>query len=75
MRTLLSSCESVRVSLRTDGFPRKSGGPIHWARHIRPGGLPKIVEDLRTFAAAHPTVPHWEPCALLVQEAAATSKL
>jgi len=57
------------------GFPRKSGGPMHWARHIRPGGLPKIVEDLRTFAAAHPTVPHWEPCALLVQEAAATSKL
>ena len=57
------------------GFPRKSGGPMHWARHIRPGGLPKIVADLKAYAAAHPTVPHWAPCDLLEKEAQRVSKL
>ena len=52
------------------GFPRKSGGPMHWARHIRPGGLPKLVTDLRSYAEAHPTSPYWPPAELLVQEAA-----
>ena len=51
------------------GFPRKSGGPMHWARHVRAGGLPKVVADLRSYAAAHPNVPHWEPCALLLEQA------
>jgi len=32
------------------GFPRKSGGPMHWARHVRPGGLPKVVDDLNAYA-------------------------
>ena len=58
------------------GFPRKSGGPMHWARHIRPGGLPQLLADLRAYAAAHPSVPHWEPSELLVAEAhKAASKL
>jgi len=52
------------------GFPRKSGGPMHWARHIRPGGLPQLVQDLERYAELHPTVPHWAPCELLVKEAA-----
>ena len=52
------------------GFPRRKGGPVHWARHMREGGLPKVVADLTALAAAHPTVPHWAPCALLVEEAA-----
>ena len=52
------------------GFPRKHGGPMHWARHIRPGGLAKVVADLQAYAEAHPAVPHWTPCNLLVQEAA-----
>jgi len=52
------------------GFPRKSGGPMHWARHQRKGGLLKVVEDLRKYGEAHPDVPHWEPSALLVAEAA-----
>ena len=67
----------VRVCVAADGygFPRKSGGPMHWARHVRPGGLPKVLADLRKFGAAHPNVPHWAPSELLVREAAAASKL
>ena len=60
------------------GFPRKSGGPMHWARHVRKGGLPQMVEDMKKLAAANPTVPHWQPSELLVKEAekaAAKSKL
>ena len=52
------------------GFPRKSGGPLFWARHLRDGGLPQVVEDLRKYAKAHPNVPHWTPSELLVREAA-----
>ena len=51
------------------GFPRKSGGPMHWARHVRKGRLPQVVADMAKYAAAHPDVPHWKPSALLVQEA------
>ena len=51
------------------GFPRYRGGPMHWARHIRPGGLAQVAEDLRKYAAAHPNVSCWEPSALLLREA------
>lgn len=60
------------------GFPRKSGGPMHWARHVRKGGLPQVVADIRKYGEAHPNVPYWEPCELLVKEAekaAAKAKL
>ena len=53
------------------GFPRKSGGPMHWARHVRPGGLAQLVADLHAYAAKHPGVGHWEPCKLLVEAAEA----
>lgn len=42
---------------------------MHWARHVREGGLPKVVDDLRKYAAVHPKVPHWEPAELLLAEA------
>jgi 3-hydroxyacyl-CoA dehydrogenase len=51
------------------GYPRRQGGPLYWARHGREGGLAKMVEDLRKYAAAHPDVPHWKPSALLLREA------
>ena len=51
------------------GFPRKSGGPMHWARHVREGGLAKVVDDLRVYQAAHPTVSHWAPAERLLKEA------
>ena len=56
------------------GFPRYRGGPLFWARHGRPGGLPKVVEDMRKYAAQQAalgkgTVSHWEPSALLLAEA------
>ena len=51
------------------GYPRRQGGPLYWARHGREGGLAKVVEDLRKYAAAHPDVPHWKPSALLLREA------
>ena len=59
------------------GFPRKAGGPMHWARYGREGGLEKVVEDLRHYGSKHPTVSHWTPSALLLREAGAepTSKL
>ena len=60
------------------GFPRKSGGPMHWARHVRKGGLPQVVADIRKYGEAHPNVPYWTPCELLVKEAekaAAKAKL
>ncbi len=60
------------------GFPRARGGPMHWARHGRDGGLPRLLDDLRRYGEAHPTVPHWAPSELLVSEAAkqaAASKL
>ena len=52
------------------GFPRRHGGPMHWARHVREGGLPKVVADLQRYAEAHPNVPHWKPSELLLKEAA-----
>ena len=57
------------------GFPRWRGGPMHWARHGRDGGLPKLVADLRRYAEAYPQVAHWTPSELLVREAGAASKL
>ena len=51
------------------GFPRKSGGPMHWARHVREGGLPKVLADIREYQTRHPDVPHWAPSELLVAEA------
>ena len=57
------------------GFPRWRGGPMHWARHGRDGGLPKLVADLRRYADAYPHVAHWKPSELLVREAGAASKL
>ena len=57
------------------GFPRWRGGPMHWARHGRDGGLPKLVADLRRYADAYPQVAHWKPSELLVREAGAASKL
>ena len=57
------------------GFPRWRGGPMHWARHGRDGGLPKLVADLRRYAEAYPQVAHWKPSELLVREAGAASKL
>lgn len=59
------------------GFPRYVGGPMHWARHGREGGLEKVVEDLLRYSARHPDVSHWKPSALLLQEAGVdpTSKL
>jgi len=47
------------------GWPRSNGGPIYWARHVREGGLPKLVEDLNRYAEQHPTVSHWKPSGLL----------
>ena len=52
------------------GFPRAKGGPMHWARQGRPGGLPRLLADLQRHAAAMPDVHHWRPSALLVAEAA-----
>ena len=51
------------------GFPRRHGGPMHWARHVRQGGLPKMVEDMGKYAVKHPTVSHWKPSELLLAEA------
>jgi 3-hydroxyacyl-CoA dehydrogenase len=34
------------------GYPRRQGGPLYWARHGREGGLAKMVEDLRKYAAS-----------------------
>ena len=48
---------------------------MHWARHGRDGGLPKLVADLRRYAEAYPQVDHWKPSELLVREAGAVSKL
>jgi len=48
---------------------------MHWARHGRDGGLPKLVADLRRYAEAYPHVAHWKPSELLVREAGAASKL
>ncbi len=48
---------------------------MHWARHGRDGGLPKLVADLRRYADAYPQVAHWKPSELLVREAGAASKL
>eukprot|EP00966_Prymnesium_polylepis_P048262 1117938-Prymnesium_polylepis.1 len=53
------------------GFPRYKGGPMYWARHVRPGGLPKLLADLEAYAARHPTVSHWQPADLLRREAGA----
>ena len=52
------------------GFPRYRGGPMFWARHGREGGLPKLVEDLRKYGAAHPTVSHWKPAEILLEKVA-----
>lgn len=52
------------------GFPRHRGGPMHWARHGRDGGLPKLVDDLAKYAEQHPQVSHWKPSQLLLDEAA-----
>lgn len=60
------------------GFPRYHGGPMYWARHVREGGLPKLAADLAAYQGAHPTVAHWAPSKLLLDEAAkaaAKSKL
>ena len=48
------------------GFPRYKGGPMYWARHIRPG-LPKLLADLGS-TRGHPTVSHWKPAELLRSE-------
>ena len=40
------------------------------ARHGREGGLPKLVEDLRKYGAAHPTVSHWKPAEILLEKVA-----
>lgn len=61
----------LRACMHRYGFPRKAGGPLHWARHVRPGGLAKVVDDLRMYGQAHPGLAHWQPSALLVSEAAA----
>ena len=52
------------------GYPRRHGGPMHWARHVRKGGLPKVVADLEAYGKKHPDVPHWAPSEFLRQEAA-----
>ena len=52
------------------GFPRHRGGPLHWARHGREGGLRKLVDDLAMYAEQHPQVAHWRPSQLLLDEAA-----
>jgi len=61
------------------GFPRKLGGPMHWARHGRQGGLPRVLADIKRYGAAHPNGKHWVPSVLLVSEvekaAAAKAKL
>ncbi|KAL1526988.1 hypothetical protein AB1Y20_015677 [Prymnesium parvum] len=60
------------------GFPRYKGGPMYWARHIRPGGLPKVLSDLEKYGAVHTNVSHWKPAELLLKVASdvtATSKL
>ena len=53
------------------------GGLMHWARHVRKGGLPRVVADIRKYGEPHPNVPYWEPCELLVRrlKAAAKAKL
>lgn len=51
------------------GFPRRQGGPLYWARHIREGGLEGVVADLKKYGAAHPDVAHWEVSKLLLKEA------
>ena len=52
------------------GWPAYRGGPLFWARHEREGGLKQVAADLERYAAAHPTVAHWEPSELLLREAA-----
>mmetsp|Transcript_43867 Transcript_43867/g.140918 ORF Transcript_43867/g.140918 Transcript_43867/m.140918 type:complete len:712 (-) Transcript_43867:283-2418(-) len=56
------------------GFPRRLGGPMHWARHIREGGLPKLAADLQRYGAEHPNGTYWTPSALLLEEAAVAAE-
>lgn len=53
------------------GFPAWRGGLMHWSRHGREGGLPKLLSDMRRLSRAHPSVAHWNPCKRLVKEVAA----
>jgi hypothetical protein len=46
---------------------------MYWARHLRAGGLPKILSDLEQYAAEHPTVSHWKPAIMLVNSVAAAA--
>ncbi|XP_071841256.1 peroxisomal bifunctional enzyme-like [Apostichopus japonicus] len=49
------------------GWPRHTGGPMHYARNSV--GLGKIYKRLHYYQALHPTVPHWKPSKLLASEA------
>ncbi|WP_024910330.1 3-hydroxyacyl-CoA dehydrogenase NAD-binding domain-containing protein [Chania multitudinisentens] len=50
------------VLLAGYGFPRHHGGPLHYADRI---GLPKVLEDIVTFAAEDPLF--WRPSPLLIR--------
>ena len=52
------------------GFPRRLGGPMYWAKHIREGGLPKLVRDLVRLGGDNLQSEHWKPSSLLLREAA-----
>lgn len=50
------------VALSGYGFPRYRGGPMHYADQA---GLPRILADLREYAAQDPAF--WKPSPLLVE--------
>lgn len=53
------------------GWPRYLGGPLYWARHVRPGGLAGVAADIKAYGEAHPGLAHWTPSELLLKESQA----
>ena len=56
------------------GFPRDLGGPLHWAEHVREGGLAAVLATLERLSGAFPASPHLAPSPLLAACVAAKAK-
>ena len=52
------------------GWPRRLGGPMYWARHVRRGGLSGVARELIELGSSFGSGgAHWRPSARLLSEA------